>query len=313
MTEERGYVQHPGNPIPDEVAEGLRRFNEQELAAAAHQFEFAKLTRPTDEERELKRGLYETIGRSLGVDIEEYLTQSSALKKRQFERIQSQELPTVQPYGDLVPMDFEPPAPERSDSSFWASHWEWFGTPPFTGEVQPDGLHFRGKKTSDSGSLQFLNYGVRSWYGIDADRIPQSSTGRWRSAPHVELFGDLLAWTDDYDIFTGDSWSKCWMIRRQTLVQNLFGPTGPVPTKIGEAVEVQNIFNEENQHAHKVHRLPGFQGMPPVVINQIFGSLTIWAELEVRFDIQLEGNALHWIEPFDLLVRMFQWPLEPNA
>ncbi|OOO02956.1 MAG: hypothetical protein USCGTAYLOR_00785 [Chromatiales bacterium USCg_Taylor] len=49
--------------------------------------------------------------------------------------------------------------------------------------------------------------------------------------------------------------------------------------------------------------------MPAVVLNRIFGGASIWAELEVRFDIQLEGNALHWIDPFDLLIRGFQWPL----
>jgi hypothetical protein len=313
MIEEASTVQHPGHPIPNEVAEGLQRFNEQELSAAAHQFEFAKLARPTDEERQLTRGLYETIGTSLGVDIEEYRAQSSALQKRQFKRIQSQDRPALQTYGDLVPMDFEPPAPERSDPSFWWAHWHGFVTAPFTGEAQADGTHLRGKKTSDSGSLQRLTYGVVSRYELQADRIPQSSTGRWSSAPGAELFGDLLAWTGEGDIFAGDCWSKCWMVRRQTLFQWIFGPPGSGPKRIGEAVEVQNIFFEENRNRAQSHRLPGFQAMPVVVLPNIFSGASIWADLEVRFDIQLEGNALHWIDPFDLLVRLPQWPLLPNA
>jgi hypothetical protein len=303
---------NPNNPIPHEVTEGFQRIAEEEAAATARSVEFATLARPTLEERDLQLELA-MIGKSPVADPNELHKRASLVKHDQLDRLQRGDMSVPASYVSRPPMDFEPSAPEPMDTQFWAADWTSSTTPPFVASSQADGIHFTGRKTSDSGSLQFLSYGVKSRYGISADRIPPSATGRWRSAPHIELFGRLLAYTGSYDIFTGDCWSKCWMIRRQTLTQFRFGPTGPVPTVIGEGIQVQPIFNEENRHVHVELPMPGFQFMPPVVLTQIFGGLTIWAELEVRFDIQLEGSSLHWIHPFDLLLRMFQWPLQPNA
>ncbi len=227
------------------------------------------------------------------------------------QRIRTHKASEFIPSFHRFPLDFGPPAPV--DTTFWFASYTTSCTSPYGVSEQADGLHYTGKKTSDSGSLQFFHYGVKSLYSISHDRIPPSSTGRWVSAPHVELFGRLGGYTGDSGVFDGDYWSKCWMIRRQTLVQNAFGSPGPVPTVIGEATDVQPVFNEENSHRFVEFTLPGFQAMPAVVLPSILGGLPIWAELEVRFDVQLEGTAFHWIHPFDLLVRLFQWPLLPNA
>lgn len=301
---------NPHNPLPPEVAEGFERIAAEEAAATARRVEIAQRARPTQEERDLALEMA-SLGRTTAIDPDHLRKRASALKAQQLDRLQVEDTPYPASYADRTPMEFEPDAP--TDTHFWAADWNWFASPAFSVQGLADGIHFTGKKTSDSGSLQFYTYGVKSRYGISHDRIPASATGRWRSAPHVELFGRLLAYTGAYDIFSGDSWSKCWMVRRQTLTQHLFGPSGPVPTVIGEAVDVQQVFNEENRHADREFRLPGFQPMPPVVVNRISGGLTVWAELEVRFDIQLEGTAFHWIFPSDVLLRMFQWPLLPNA
>lgn len=203
--------------------------------------------------------------------------------------------------------------PMRQDDNFWAATSTFFATPPYVAEARADGFHFRGKKTYNGSSLIKLSFGVKSRYELHASRVPRPNQPPWRSAPHVELFGQLLAWTERGGIFSGDNWSKCWMIRRQTLSQFIFAQPGTNnERKIGEAIEVQNIFNEENRGRNQSHRFIGHQPMPPVVLTQIFPGVSIWAELEVRFDIQLEGNSLLWIEhPFDIVVRGFQWPLRP--
>lgn len=300
-------LSHPDHPVPDETAQGLDRLGEQEGYAATQRAEIAQLARPSAEERLAKTSLFDAAGKALGVDVDEHRAQTAARNQAVMGRFEGADLRTVEPHVGFAPMNFEPPRPQRSDPSFWAATWEVFHTPPFTAEAMADGFHFRGKRTSDSGSLQFLTYGEKARYELHADRVPPSASNRWSSAPHVELFGELMAYTGEGDIFEGDCWSKCWMTRRQTLVQHIFGGTA----KIGEAIEVQTVFFEENVHRHVVHRLPGFQPMPSIVLDGIFGGVSIWAELEVRFDIQLEGTAFHWIHPFDLLLRGFQWPLIP--
>ena len=101
------------------------------------------------------------------------------------------------------------------------------------------------------------------------------------------------------------------MITRQTLYQFVFGPSGSVARTIGEATNVQTIFFEENKGRAVNHILPGFRFMPQVTLNSFSPGLSIWAELEIRLEIQLEGNSFFWIHPFDLLIRGFQWPLVP--
>jgi hypothetical protein len=302
---------NPKHPIPDEVVEGFRRYNEREAAAAAQRLELAKLARPTAEEREVRLGAYESILKLAGIDIDQYRSQSLALAKQQFDRINDNYL-GEHPSDEgsyFSSMEFEPSEP--TDHSFWAADWSGSSTLPYTIEGQADGIHFKGKKTYDGGDLLFLNFGIKSHYAIAPERIPRPESPPWRSAPFVELFGELMAWTAVPGLFDGDRWSKCWMIRRQTLFQWVPLPLiGPFPKVIGEATDVQTIFFEENRGQTVTHRLPGFQWMPQIILNAITPGLEIWAELEVRFDIQLEGNSLLWIHPFDLLLRGFQWPLE---
>lgn len=233
---------HPKHPVPKEVAEGLLRYDERENAAAAQRFELARLARPTAEERKLKTALYESILKSAGVDVDKYRSQSSALIKQKFDGIQRNALTSLDSSSGLSPMDFEPAEPTSSDPSFWAADWNMFSTAPFTGEGQADGLHFRGKKTYDGGDLIFLSFGEKTRYELQANRIPRPDRPSWRSGPHVELFGELLAWTDTQGIFDGDRWSKCWMIRKQTLYQfDIFSPSGIAARIIGEATDLSLI------------------------------------------------------------------------
>jgi len=303
-------IAHPKHPVPKEVAEGFLRYGEQEAAAAEQRSEVARRERPTADERRLRAGLHERLYRSAGVDVDQYRSQSSAAAKQQLDRLQEGARVSLPLGPDLRPMDWEPPEPRSSDPSFWWAESNWFGTPPYAGEFQADGLHFKGKRSYDGGSLIFLHFGVNARFALDANRVPRPERPPWRSAPHVELFGELVGWTGPGGIFEGDRWCKCWMVRRQTLWQWQFGPSGPVQQIIGDGIHTQTIFDAENQGRHLVHRLPGFQPMPSLVLNGIYAGAPIWAELEVRFDIQLEGNSFLWIHPFDVLVRHFQWPLE---
>ena len=105
------------------------------------------------------------------------------------------------------------------------------------------------------------------------------------------------------------------MMTRQTLFQNVFGPQGPARKTLVENTSWQELIFLERSGAddgvERHHTLPGSIPMPSVPLNvsQIFPGSSIWAELEVRFDLQLEGAySLLWIDR-EILLSTFQWPL----
>ncbi|MGW3736681.1 hypothetical protein [Streptomyces sp. NPDC005148] len=311
---------NPNHPIPAEVGRELDLYHQAEMDATYRQFELAKLARPIEDERARRENFYRSVGRSLGVDVDEYRENVVERRRSRLKRMQDHDLSRRQPPWYRGPIDFEPPSPVITDPSFWAADFNMWFTLPFGGEGQDDGLHFRGRQTYEGGSLTFSNFGAKSRYELHANRIPPSSTGRWTSDPHVELFGGLLGYVGEGDIFSGDLWSKCWMIRRQSLFQFAPPPAASGNRRvIGERVDVQElIFIAEGNIGDSVMHsvaLPGFQAMPSVVLDSsvISSEASIWAELEVRFDIQLEGNSFLWIDPDDILLRYFQWPLVSQA
>lgn len=208
--------------------------------------------------------------------------------------------------------------PERQyrDPNFWWANSNFIVDRPFTGETKPNGFTFKGKKTYDGGSLLKLSFGVVSRYVLDANRIPRPERGPWRSSPRFETSGRLVGSTtnESGNPFAGDQWSKCWMIKRQTLWQNVFGPPGADNRrKIGENIQVEQlIFIEGTNKTAEKPLMTGWRSMPQVIVGQIFPGVPIVAELEVRFDIQLEGGSTMWIRDNDnIVVRKDQWPLEP--
>ncbi len=69
-----------------------------------------------------------------------------------------------------------------------------------------------------------FTFGYKAWYELTPERIKLSGNGKWRSAPEVLIDGTLFGSTNAPDLLSGDRWSKCWMIRRQTAFQNVFAP-----------------------------------------------------------------------------------------
>jgi hypothetical protein len=283
--------------MPQEVAEAFAALREESRASAEREFQLAKLARPTKKERKAMAELRGIEGHKPGL---------RELGSEHAERIQNADLSNPVSALEMTTMDNQPASPEPSDPSFWWARTDWSLPNFYRADLRSDGLHFTGKFTYDANPLFGFSFGATASFGIDSDRLPFSPSGRWRSAPHVELFGGLLGWTGPYDIFDGDSWCKVWMVRRQTVFQWAFGPSGPVLVKRGEAIEAPQLINEENAHRTFRRPMPGFQRMPTVEFGGIFPG-TVWSHLEVRFDVQLEGNSFLWLDP-EVLLRTFQWP-----
>jgi hypothetical protein len=304
-------IVHPGHRIPNEVDEGLRYFEQEERVALARHDEIARLARPTEEERQAKANAYLSAGRTLGLDVDGFTTSLRDIRAKREERVSKMDPGVRASSRNLTPLDLEPIHPERIDHSFWWAQTDWFNPGDFSADFRADGLHFTRGITHHSGSLRIDRFGMVARFELQANRIPHSGIRRWRSTPHVELFGAILGKTGDNDITTGDLWSKCWMFRRQTLLQFGFGPTGPVPIVVGEGRDNQLLIFEENQARTVRAYMPGFQWMPPVDFGNINLASSLWVHLEVRFDVQVEGHgSLLWMDP-EVLIRSFQWPLIP--
>ena len=126
------------------------------------------------------------------------------------------------------------------DANFWWARTEWhFPEEGFSAETKPSGLDFFAFASAGGGDLRIGSFGAVATFGLQPDRLPHSPSGRWRSAPHVELFGKLFGRTVDADIFTGDTWSKCRMIRRQTVLQRVFGGA----RVLNERIEPQKLIS----------------------------------------------------------------------
>lgn len=303
-------IEHPDHRVPADIREALDRRHQYQLEAAAARFKFAELLRPSDQARKDKVALLETAGRSLGIDPDNYRTTAG----NRFDRLTASDVFTGERYAnvfDLDALDYQPRRPAAVDHHFWWANSDWWHQNPYTAESRADGLWFFGRMNYDGASTTYRQFGVKARFELQAERIPPSPSGRWRSDPFVELWGGMLGYTLDAGWFSGDFWSNCWMIRRQTLMQHVFGGT----RILGEAVESPQVIHIEDDGKTRAYLAPGFQPMPGLVITVPAPGLSIWAELEVRFDIQLEGDSGMWTgaggSSHHLVVRTFQWPLIP--
>jgi hypothetical protein len=145
--EESGHVVNPAHPLPDEVADGLRQFREDELVVLAQRDEITQQARPTEEERRSITELYEPAAEALGIDLERLVQRHRDVEENQLARIKEAQRGELVRRPKLFDLDHEPPPP--ADHSFWWSHSEWgmqwdsriaFARRP-RADSPPDGLH----------------------------------------------------------------------------------------------------------------------------------------------------------------------------
>ncbi|MGC1853331.1 MAG: hypothetical protein WA687_12915 [Solirubrobacterales bacterium] len=282
--------------MPKEVSDAFAALREESRAATERRLELAKAARPTKKERRAMGELFAGEGQKAGM---------REIGSKYADRVQETDIEVPESVFALPQMDSQPAV--RADTSFWWAETNASVPSFYRADFLDDGLHFNGKFTYDANPLFGFSFGATASFGIDFERLPPSPAGRWRSSPHVELFGGLRGWTGPYDLFDGDSWCKVWMVLRQTVFQWAFGPTGPVLVKRGEAFKSKQLINEENGHHDVFIPLTGFEWMPWVWFGDIFPQ-TVWSHLEVRFDVQLEGNSFLWLDP-NVLLRHSQWPV----
>jgi hypothetical protein len=260
-------IKNPSQNVPDEVAAVSSKILAAELAARDRQAEIATLARPNEEERRIITGVH-AQARGFNAEMQQKLRDVNTKKFNRVKEALSREAAIRRPF-ELGQWDSQPPRPEPTDPTFWWANTNSWLSEGVSDVFRDDGLHFFGGVTHHSGNLRKASFGAVALFGLQADRIPKSPSGRWLSTPHVELFGGLLGYTGNSDIFTGDLWSKCCMHRDQQLYQVGFSQEGGVPTIVGQNHEQETLIFEEDKDRSVHVDLRGFQLMPTVAINNI--------------------------------------------
>ncbi|TKT80295.1 hypothetical protein [Aquamicrobium sp. LC103] len=205
------------------------------------------------------------------------------------------------------------PRPVKKDPSFWWSETWSFVAPDTRASFHDDGLRFLGgPKVNDYDGEMHTSFGAVARFCLSPDRRPKTPSGWYRSAPHVELFGGVVAYAPDWDLIQGNGIASCNISLRHTLFQWKFGPDGPVAGKVAEATvqDPWRIYLKNTGYSRHA-AMPGFKPLPALDFHQsqMVMHEDLWAEVEVRFDIYLNTTgALVWCDP-NVLLRTFQWPL----
>jgi len=213
-------------------------------------------------------------------------------------------------------IDFKPvaPAPMAADGEFWWANTDYWSPPGIGVSWETDGLHFFGTRNYDDDPLWAGSAGALARFELHANRRPPSASGRYASAPAIELFGKITGFTGLWHWLwaADDKWCKCWLNLRQTAYQLTPG----TPTVLASASNSISLFEEENNGRAVDAFLPGFRPMPPLQFGLADPGLSIWIDLEVRFDIQMEGWSCISFSPErnpmnSVLLRTFQWKVQP--
>jgi hypothetical protein len=308
-------IDNPQFDFDPEIAAALDRLNEEDERVRAADAELHAALAPTEEEVELKRAFAERSAEAAGLD-------ESIVLRLQEQRLRKVEIARefidvrVKKHWELPPVLLDPPPPPPPSRDFWWARTEWSHTDHFSSSSQPDGLVFSGGPNGTPASnwlgdtdLIHAGFGAVAFFEIRPDRLPDSPSGLWFSDPHVDLSGGLLGHTTSGSFPNGDSWSKCWLHLDHQVFQWGFGPDGPAPLVRGQAHSVVQLLDEADDDRSFPRPLGGFTPLPAILFGGVLTGQSLWARLEVRFDVQIEGaGSFLWCDPVVRLVT-HHWPL----
>lgn len=218
-------------------------------------------------------------------------------------------LDVVGPFPENPTFEAPPPAAPVPDVGMWwwaETNWWTPGNLLGLASYWEDGVRITGQLNWDDGDLWFGNTGVVARFAIGSDRLPPP--GWYRSWPPTSLWGEVWGFTGVSGPFSfGDNWSKCWLHATQTVR----GPSGAV---IASGHWWDTLLHFESDGSHGVRGLPGSL-MFPAVNFFVSAGVPLTVELELKFDIQLEGSSAFrfgnyggWVPS---LFRTPQWNLSP--
>jgi hypothetical protein len=180
-----------------------------------------------------------------------------------------------------------------------------------------DGTHFFGSRHWGGDDLIRFSVGATSHFVLPPEAIPPTtSSGRLRSAPPADVRGTVFGQTGYYfpPFAADDKWCHCYRVTRHALWQLVGGQW----RALGESVERQTIVHLENvvQVGNQIVPMSGFMRTPSIDFGLVTRTEPVWAQVEIRFDVDLEGDARIELSPQNnpansVVVRAFGWWARP--
>jgi hypothetical protein len=180
-----------------------------------------------------------------------------------------------------------------------------------------DGTHFFGERHWGGDDLIRFSLGSTSHFVLPPEAIPAPPPGgRYRSAPPAGNRGVIYGETGYYlpPFAADDKWCHCFRVVRHSLWQLVNGQWKP----LGERSESTTLIHLENivSVGTRVVPLSGFIPMPVIDFGLATRTEPVWAPVEIRFDIDLEGDARIKFSPENnpadsVVVRTFGWWAKP--
>jgi|GEM_PF-4023348 len=295
---------NPEHELPSHIINALDEARADRMAALNRSHELAASTKVTAEERRRLSADHDDTGHVPDDGIR------SALRGFT-ERITDRPLPTL----DLALTDLDP-APRGADNTMWWARTNWFADGGVQAAHQSDGLHIYGHRDYNGDNLISFSAGSWATFELQPERRGPSVSGRYYSAPYVELFGNVYGWANlQHCPWTcDDKWSKCRLFLRQSAIQ--FVDDIGTWRLCGENTTSRQLVDLDGTGYGHSEALPGYQPMPSLQFGLLRPDRTLIIDLEVRFDVQLEGSSYISFSPQDnpsgsVITRYYQWPITP--
>lgn len=152
-----------------------------------------------------------------------------------------------------------------------------------------------GHEAHNADELRGGSVGFVGFFALTPERFPLTDAESFLSRPNVAVFGDVAGATGGYHWFwaADDKWSKCRLIIRHTIFMQR--PTGNEMVLADSEIDARQLVDLQNaspigQHIARLNFTSDANVLfhfPPEVREGVL----LVARTEVRFDVQLEGEA----------------------
>ncbi|MFJ8667357.1 hypothetical protein [Streptomyces sp. NPDC093600] len=312
---------HPDRRLPEEVAAVVEKLERRRLVEVSNADELARRSRPTEKERQQLSSLREQAAKEAGVS-EATLQELRSVLQGIDSRLSPDELTRgLQPLPE-GPTTISPDVGDariaveagRSIGEFWwnSSNY-WWDRQLRSWDGAFEKRYFGGWLVCPDGQLHTHHFGLTALYELHENRLPYAVDGWYKSTPFADMRGTLRAATGN-DFFSGDNWSKCWMHLKHLLYIPAFGGVRYLGGGLKHVpVTLANLSQDGETLDVAMNRRFNF---PEVWFKsyELLPAYSIWAYVEVSFDLQLEGRGstlmLDWESgPAGLGIGVPQWTI----
>jgi hypothetical protein len=205
-----------------------------------------------------------------------------------------------------------------SSGEFLGVHCELRQEGGLKAENFSDGTHFWGRLDHNGDDLIHFSVGSTSFFELTPERIPDSPTGRYVSAPPADAYGSIAGWHAEHSFpfHADDKRCNVYRVFRHALHQHVNAQWRQLGETYRNAdiIKADIIKMENSDEQFRQVRLEGWLPSPELRVGLVDRRVSVWAQVEIRIDVELEGWS--WILISDnpssgIVVRACGWFAQP--